>query len=63
MPPLVVVALAGAGLYVVGRVVKQEMRRVAKVIEDAQRTPDPVVIPLEKDPRTGVYQLRRHDEG
>ncbi|WP_075217044.1 hypothetical protein [Mongoliimonas terrestris] len=62
MPPLVVVAIAGAGLYVAGRFVKREMQRVAKALEDANRQPEPITIPLEKDPRTGVYQLRRHDE-
>ncbi|WP_181699217.1 hypothetical protein [Chthonobacter albigriseus] len=62
MPPLVALALAGAGLYVAGRFVKREMARIGHMLEEANREPKRVVIPLEKNPRTGVYQMREIDD-
>lgn len=62
MPPLVALALAGAGLYIAGRFVKREMARIGTLLDETQKEPKRVVLPLEKDPRTGVYQLRSIDD-
>ena len=56
MPPLVVLAVAGAGLYVAGRFIKREMARAARSIEEANRQPKAIEIRLERDPTTGVYR-------
>lgn len=62
MPPLVALGLAGAGLYVAGRFLKREMARIGQFLEDANREPKRIEIPLEKNPRTGVYQMRPIDD-
>lgn len=57
MPPVVALALVGAGLYVAGRMLKREMARVASTLERAEAKPKPVEIHLDRDPATGVYRL------
>ncbi|HUG62509.1 MAG TPA: hypothetical protein VMP03_11720 [Methylomirabilota bacterium] len=57
MPPVVALALLGAGLYVAGRIVKREMARVARTLEQTSAEPKPIEIRLDRDPSTGVYRL------
>lgn len=58
MPPLIALALAGAGLYVAGRFVKSEMTRVAELLRSAERKPKPIEIRLDRDPQSGVYRYK-----
>ena len=58
MPPLIALAVAGAGLYVAGRFIKSEMARVARTLEEAGRKPKPIEIKLDRDPGTGVYRYK-----
>lgn len=62
MPPLVALGLAAAGLYVAGRFIKNEMARIGQLLEASGQEPKRIEIPLEKDPRTGVYQMRSIDD-
>lgn len=56
MPPLIGLALLGAGIYYVARYAKKEMTRVGEVLREANAQPKPIEIRLERDPRTGVYR-------
>ncbi|BBE70932.1 hypothetical protein [Oharaeibacter diazotrophicus] len=58
MPPLIALALVGAGLYVAGRFVKTEMARVAEVLARNEAKPKPIEIRLDRDPGTGVYRYK-----
>lgn len=58
MPPLIALALAGAGLYVAGRFVKSEMARVAAALREGERRPKPIEIRLDRDRETGVYRYK-----
>lgn len=55
MPPMVGLALLGAGLYVAVRLIRREMARVGDMLDRTQARPQPIEIRLERDPRTGVY--------
>ncbi len=57
MPPVVALALVGAGLYLAGRLIKREMARVAATLETTDAEPKPIEILLDRDPGTGVYRL------
>jgi hypothetical protein len=57
MPPVLALALLGAGLYVAGRLVKREMARVADALDRSDKAARPVEIRLKRDPQTGVYRL------
>ncbi|PKR90622.1 hypothetical protein CXZ10_04475 [Pleomorphomonas diazotrophica] len=59
MSHLVGLALIGAGIYVVVRVLKREMTRVAEILHEANAQPVRVEIRMERDPVTGVYRERR----
>lgn len=56
MPPLVGLALLGAGFYLVLRFARREMARVGDVFDQMNAKPKPIEIRLERDPRTGVYR-------
>lgn len=62
MPPVVALAALGAGVYLAARLVKREMARVARSLEQAGGQPKPVEIRLDRDPRTGVYRMKGPDE-
>jgi hypothetical protein len=55
MPPVIAIVLIGAGLYVAGRIVRREMQRIARTLE--QQDARPVEIRLHRDPQTGVYRI------
>lgn len=60
---LVLLAAAGAGLLALRRWYKEEQRRIARELAHAraameQRERDEIV-PLERDPATGIYRPRR----
>jgi hypothetical protein len=57
MPPVLALALVGAGVYIAGRLVKREMARVADVLDRSDKAVKPVEIRLQRDPRTGVYRV------
>ncbi|WP_237154076.1 hypothetical protein [Oryzibacter oryziterrae] len=59
MPPLVGLALLGAGAYVAGKFIKREMLRVGEYLKTANAEPKPIEIRLERDPVTGVYRDRQ----
>jgi hypothetical protein len=56
MPPLVGLALVGAGAYYAVRWAKREMTRVGEHLRQASAEPKPIEIRLERDPRTGIYR-------
>lgn len=56
MPPMVGLALVGAGIFVAFRFLKREVLRVGEMFEEAGAMRRPVEIRLERDPRTGVYR-------
>lgn len=62
MPQLVLLAAAGAALYVAIRFIGREMERVGQEMA-AKPVPIPVrradAVRLERDPETGIYRPRR----
>ena len=56
MPPVIGLALLGAGIYYAARFAKREMTRVGEFLREANAEPKPIEIRLERDPRTGVYR-------
>lgn len=70
MPPLIALAMAGASLYMAGRLVSSELGRVVRAgaAKKAKRRrrlkakPKPVVIKLDRDPTSGVYRYKGADE-
>ena len=58
MPPFLTLVLAGVGSYLVYRIVKAEMERVSRVIEESQLQPKRVEIRLTRDRESGVYRYK-----
>ena len=60
MPPLLIVVAAGAGLFLAGRWYRDMQRRIASELRAAEealeRRERENVVPLERDPVTGVYR-------
>ncbi len=60
MPQVLILAAIGAGLLLVRRYLKKEQERVRaelrKAEEAMQRRDIESTVPLEEDPRTGVYR-------
>ena len=63
MPQLLLLIAAGAGLLLVRRYVKREQERIAADLRAAkeamERQEIDHAVPLEQDPRTGVYRPKR----
>lgn len=63
MPQFLLLIAAGAGIFFAGRWYAQEQRRIAADLRAAKEAMDrrerESVVPLERDPSTGVYQPRR----
>ena len=67
MPPLIILVAAGAGLFLAGRWYRDVQRRVEadlRAAEEAlERREQENVVPLERDPATGVYSPKRVARG
>jgi hypothetical protein len=63
MPPLLIFVAAGAGLFLAGRWYRDVQRRIATELRAAEealeRRERESVVPLERDPATGVYRPKR----
>jgi hypothetical protein len=63
MPQLLILVAAGAGLFFAGRWYRDVQRRIAaelRAAEEAlQRRERDSVVPLERDPATGIYRPKR----
>jgi hypothetical protein len=66
MPQVLLLIAAGAGLVLAGRWYRDARRRVLAELRTAQeameRQKREVIVPLEQDPRTGVYRPKRAPE-
>jgi hypothetical protein len=60
---LILIAAAGAGLLALRRWYKEEQRRIAAELAKAraamERREGEEIVPLERDPATGIYRPRR----
>lgn len=66
MPPILLLVAAGAGLFFARRWYTNERQRVAAALrdaEDALQQREQELIPLERDPATGVYRPRHASQG
>lgn len=66
MPQFLILLGAGIGLFVVRRLYRSERQRVAAELaraREAMRHERDAVIPLERDPMTGVYRPKAMREG
>lgn len=67
MPHLLILALAGVGLWAGYRLFRKEMRRVQSDLKDAesalQRKQADDIPTLEQDPKTGEYRPTDRDAG
>lgn len=63
MPQLLLLIAAGAGLLMVRRYLKKEQERIAADLRAAkeamERQEIDHAVPLEQDPRTGIYRPKR----
>jgi len=63
MPQLLLLIAAGAGLLLVRRYVKREQERIAADLRAAKEAMEHQeidhAVPLEQDPRTGIYRPKR----
>jgi hypothetical protein len=63
MPQVLLLIAAGAGLFLARRYLRKEQGRVAEEIRAAreamERRNADHAVPLEKDPRTGIYRPKQ----